>query len=55
MLEWLWCHFLNDGILLTKACMGAVSTVTAEADIERFIDSLRKGLARLPAARAAAE
>ncbi|MFQ6016582.1 MAG: aspartate aminotransferase family protein [Kiloniellaceae bacterium] len=43
-LEWLWRYLLNHGILITKMGMGALSTVTTEAEIELFSETLLGGL-----------
>ena len=46
-IEWIWRYLLNNGILINKAGMGALSTVTTEAEINIFAKTVLAGLSEM--------
>jgi glutamate-1-semialdehyde 2,1-aminomutase len=54
-MEWLWRYLLNHGILINKMGFGALSTVTSEAEIELFSETLYSGLLAMRSEGIAAE
>jgi hypothetical protein len=43
-LVWLMVYLLNHGFLMTRMGTAAISTITTEAEIDRFGDTLFEGL-----------